>query len=81
MKVDCIVGDHTESIKIALWEDMIHKVDCGKSYLFRSVTVKIFDDTKYLNANESSTVELQDDINDINLTQKRSKIILWKDSV
>ena len=73
MKVDCIIADHTESIKLALWEDMIHKVDCGKSYLFKSVTVNIFDDTKYLNANVSSTVELQDDINYINLTSKEIK--------
>ena len=73
MKVDCIIADHTESIKLALREDMIHKVDCGKSYLFKSVTVNIFDDTKYLNANVSSTVELQDDINYINLTSKEIK--------
>ena len=73
MKVDCIVADHTESMKLALWEESFHKVDCGKSYLFKSVTVKIFDDTKYLNANESSTVELQDDIDDINLTSKEIK--------
>ena len=27
MKVDCNIADHTESIKLALWEDMIQKVD------------------------------------------------------
>ena len=48
--VDCIVADHTESIKLALWEDMIQKVDSGKSYLFKRVAVKSFDDTKCLNA-------------------------------
>ena len=52
---------------------MIQKVDSGKSYLFKRVAVKIFDDTKCLNADQSSTVELQDEIDDINLTSKEIK--------
>ncbi|PFX16111.1 hypothetical protein AWC38_SpisGene19638 [Stylophora pistillata] len=79
-KVYCIVADHTESIKLALWEDMIQNVECGKSesYIFKSVIVKISDDTKYLNTNESSTVELQDDIDDIDPTSKEIKDYIFE---
>ena len=67
MKVDCIVADHTNTIKLVLWEEHIDKVDCGKTYLFKTVKIRIFDDTKYLSTNQSTTIELQSDLQDINL--------------
>ena len=33
-KTDAIVADHTNSAKLVLWEDVIDKVDSGKSYRF-----------------------------------------------
>ena len=67
-KVDCLIADATESIKIALWEDAIDKVSTSKSYRFRNLTVRIFDDNKYLNTNEGTIIEEIADIDDINLS-------------
>lgn len=55
-KVDCLVADATESIKVALWEDAIDKVCTSKSYCFQNLTVCIFDDNKYLNTNEATII-------------------------
>jgi len=32
-RVECLVADHTESIKLLLWEDAIEKVHSSKSKL------------------------------------------------
>ena len=48
-RVECLVADHTESIKLILWEDAIEKVHSSKSYHFQNLTIRIFDDNKYLN--------------------------------
>ena len=68
VKVDCVIADETDSIKLALWEELIDKVECGRSYVFRGVTIRVFDDTKYLSTNESTILEAKDDIEHVNLT-------------
>lgn len=35
-RVECLVADHTESIKLILWEDAIEKVHSSKSYHFQN---------------------------------------------
>ena len=50
-KTDVIVADHTNSAKLVLWEDIIDKVDSGKSYRFNNCKICIFDDHKYINTN------------------------------
>ena len=47
-KTDVIVADHTNSAKLVLWEDIIDKVDSGKSYQFNNCKIRIFDDHKYI---------------------------------
>ena len=54
-KVECMVADCTNSIKLILWEDTIDKVSAGKSYLQQNVTVHSFDNTKFVNTNHSCT--------------------------
>ena len=66
-KVDCVVADETDSIKLVLWEKLIDEVECGKSYLFKGVTCRIFDDVKYLNTNYNTTIEARDNIMKVNL--------------
>ena len=56
-KVECMVADHTNSIKLILWEDTIDKVSAGKSYLLQNVTVRSFDDTKFVNTNETTVLQ------------------------
>ncbi|CAB4002218.1 Hypothetical predicted protein [Paramuricea clavata] len=72
-KVDCLIADATESIKIALWEDGIDKVSTSKNYHFRNLMVRIFDDNKYLNTNEGTIIEEIADIDDINLSSPTLK--------
>ena len=67
-RVECLVADHTESIKLILWEDAIEKEHSSKSYHFQNLTVRIFDDNKYLNTNELTVIDEIDDIHDINLS-------------
>ena len=67
-KVDCLIADATESIKIALWEDAISKVAISKSYYFQNLTVCIFDNNKYLNTNKATIIDEITDIDKINLS-------------
>lgn len=70
MKSTCIIADTEESIQLVLWQDHIEKVDCGKTYLFKGIKVRVFDDTKYLTTNESTIIEQKDDLRHINLSSE-----------
>lgn len=72
-KVDCIIADQTHSIKLVLWEELINQVDCGKSYLFRGLTTRVFDYVKYLSTSEATIIETKDKITNINLTSDEIK--------
>ena len=72
-KVDCIIADQTHSIKLVLWEEVINQVDCGKSYLFRGLTTRVFDYVKYLNTSEATIIEKKDKITNVNLTSDEIK--------
>ena len=67
MKVDCIVADHTNNIKISLWENTIDMCQAGKCYQFENLTVSVFDDQKFLNSNQYTKVTEIDEIKNINL--------------
>ena len=60
------MADETGCAKLMLWKNTINQVARGKSYHFKNVTVHIFD-KKYLNTNESTTVEEIDDLQNINV--------------
>ena len=66
-KTDVIVADHTNSTKLVLWEDIIDKVDSGKSYQFNNCKIRIFDDHKYINTNEFTKITEIEDIKNVNL--------------
>ena len=72
-KVDCIIADQTHSIKLILWEEIITQVDCGKSYLFRGLTTRVFDNVKYLSTSEATIIEKKDKITNVNLTSDEIK--------
>ena len=67
-KTDVIVADHTNSAKLVLWEDIIDKVDSGKSYRFNNCKIRIFDDDKYINTNEFTKITEIEDIKNVDLT-------------
>ena len=47
-KCDSVIRDNTNSIKLVLWENIINQIHAGKSYHFKDLKVKIFEDEKYL---------------------------------
>ncbi|KXJ05367.1 uncharacterized protein LOC110236237 [Exaiptasia diaphana] len=66
-KTDCLVADNTNSMKLVIWEDLIDQIHAGESYHIKNLTIRVFDDDKYLNTNESTTIEKIEDLTDINL--------------
>jgi len=72
------VADETGYGELVLWENTINQVARGKSYHFKNVTVRIFDDEKYLNTNEPTTVEEIGDIQNINVDAPEIKNNLLK---
>ncbi len=72
-KVDSLVGDETDCIKLVLWENAIDKVRAGKSYHIENCKVRIFDDLKFLNTNEFTKISEIDDIVNVNLSTPELK--------
>ena len=66
-KTDVIVADHINSAKLVLWEDIIDKVDSGKSYRFNNCKIRIFDDHKYIDSNKFTKISEIKDIKNVNL--------------
>lgn len=66
-KCDTMVADHTENIKLVFWEDKIDMVSTGRCYHVQNVTVRIFDDNKFLNTNESTVISEIDEIQNVKL--------------
>ena len=60
-KIDTIVADDNDTIKLILWEQLIDSVHTV-SYHFNNLTISVFDDKKFVNSNELTTVEPIDDI-------------------
>ena len=67
MKTECVIADHTNTITLTLWEDLIDAVDCGKTYKFKNVKIRSFNDIKDLTTNEGTTIHQDQDIHDINM--------------
>ena len=67
-KADCLIADQTDSVKLVLWENIIDQIHAGKTYHFKHLRVGIFDDVKYLNTNEGTTLQEIDAFHKVNLT-------------
>lgn len=66
-KSECIVANSTDSIKIVLWESIIDKVNAGNNYKFQNVTIRLFDDERFLNTNKDTIVTEIPILPDVNL--------------
>ena len=55
-KVDYIIADKFASIKLVVWEKTIN-VDVNKSYSFTNISVRTFNDVKYLTTTKYTTVK------------------------
>lgn len=72
-KSDFLVADQNESIKLVLWENLIDEIHTGKSYHIKNVKVRIFDDEKFLNSNESTEYTEIENVEGINLDAPQIK--------
>ncbi|EDO49307.1 predicted protein [Nematostella vectensis] len=48
-KIGSILADQSDSIKLVLWENKIEEVVARKSYNFQNLTVRVYQDEKYVN--------------------------------
>lgn len=72
-KVTLLAADHTETITISVWNDQIKIVDVGKCYIFKNVTVRIFNEEFSLTTNINSEIsEIEDIINAIDPPQEEA---------
>ena len=55
-KVDYIIADKFASIKLVVWEKTIN-IDVNKSYSFTNISVRTFNDVKYLTTTKYTTVK------------------------
>ena len=60
-KVDYIIADKFASIKLVVWEKTIH-VDVNKSYSFTNISVRTFNDVKYLTTTKYTAVKQIDNL-------------------
>lgn len=61
VKVDVIIADETASIKLVLWENNFTLVE-NNTYAMNDVTVRTFNDSKYLTTTKYSTIIQIDDL-------------------
>jgi len=66
-KCDTVVADDTECITLVLWEDLIDSISTGKCYHFKNFTIRIFNDIKFLNTNESTIIKEIDEIENVQI--------------
>jgi Zn finger protein HypA/HybF involved in hydrogenase expression len=59
---DVVIADETGRIKLNLWEDMIDKVIEGKTYLFKNVSTRNFNNLPSLTTTMATSVQIVDDI-------------------
>ena len=77
-KCDSVIRDNTNSIKLVLWENIINQIHAGKSYHFKDLKVKIFEDEKYLNTKGLTDYEEIEYLKDMNLTTPKVQEHLLK---
>jgi hypothetical protein len=53
-KQEAVITDNTASVRIVLWENDIHKIESGCSYLLSNVMIKAYQDKKYITLNKQS---------------------------
>lgn len=58
MKLDCVIADHTDVIKITLWDNQISAVEDRKTYKIEKGKVRTFQGEKYVTLNEDSVITL-----------------------
>lgn len=61
-KREGVIADKSAAIKITLWENQTQKVQVSKSYQFQNVTVRLWDNKKFLSTSVSTIINEIPDI-------------------
>lgn len=64
-KKDCTIGDATGRSRLVLWEQNISMFDIGKSYKVDGLTVRMYQDEKYLSVSNEVNIQPVSDIGEI----------------
>jgi ssDNA-binding replication factor A large subunit len=68
-----VVADASGSVLLTLWDDAIAKVEAGKSYKIANGFTSLFQNTLRLNIGRYGTIEVTEDIGDVNTENKVSE--------
>ncbi|XP_062583667.1 uncharacterized protein LOC134245396 [Saccostrea cucullata] len=60
-KKDCMLADNTDTIKLTTWEDHTREIELGKTYVFNNVTVRIWDDVKFITTSVNTCITPEKD--------------------
>lgn len=61
-KQEVIVGDSTATMKLTLWDDMVTKLEIGKSYRLNQLSTRLFQNVKTITATKATSIESIDDL-------------------
>lgn len=61
-KQDVMVADQTGTIKLTVWDELVDKLQKGKSYSIKNLSTRLFQNVKALTATKATTYELGEDI-------------------
>ena len=64
-KQDCLVSDHSDTIKVVLWEDNWGQLNRDRRYRLHNFRVREYACKKYLSMLEHATIENIDDIGEV----------------
>lgn len=64
-KQECIVSDHSDTIRVVLWENDCGKLQEGKSYRLSNFRVREYASAKYLSMTDTASTEVLEDIGDV----------------
>ena len=64
-KQDCRIADTCGSFRLVLWEDKIDSLTVNKTYKFENVTVRSYNNNKYVSLSQASSVKEVEDIGEV----------------
>lgn len=64
-KQEVLVADHSDTIRLVLWEKDVCRLEKGKSYKLSSVNTRSFKERAYLSVSDCTSITAIDDIGDV----------------
>jgi hypothetical protein len=73
-KQELVVGDCTGSIKLTVWDDLVSKLEIGKSYRIDQLSTRLYQNLKAITSTKATSIEIIDDI--VNCVQSADEVDL-----